>query len=64
METLKVRIGDGGKVKIEADGFTGSSCVDATKAVESALAGRSPTVQRELKAEYHETTPETENVRA
>lgn len=49
---VTVRVGTDGAVQVEADGFTGTSCVEATAALEEALGQQSD--DRELKPAYHE----------
>lgn len=53
-----------GDAKVEAEGFVGVSCEDATKAVELALAGKD--VRKDYKDEYYEAGEgqhATENLR-
>jgi len=45
-----------GKPTIEAVGFNGVGCSDATKAIEMALAGGDGEVSRVLKPEWHNST--------
>ena len=63
-KTINVVINPIGGVKVEANGFSGASCTDATKAIESALAG-SGSVERVEKPEFFnpETTGEHEEQR-
>lgn len=49
MKQLIVRISKFGDTKIDAEGFTGSSCIEATQAIEVALGGGA---KREYKPEY------------
>lgn len=44
-----------GNPKIEAFGFTGGKCANATEAIEKALAGTGKPMTRELKPEWHES---------
>ena len=44
-----VKVDKFGRVKIDAEGFTGTACVEATQAVELALGGGG---KRETKPEY------------
>jgi len=48
---VEVIIGPTGLVKIEAKGFTGAGCKDATSLLERAFGGG----ETSLKPEYHET---------
>lgn len=48
---ILVRISKYGDTKIDAEGFTGTSCVEATQAIELALGGGG---KRDLKPEYDE----------
>lgn len=48
--TVVVRISPGGEVRIEADGYTGSSCEEATRYLEEALGTASG---RTRKAEFY-----------
>ena len=47
-----------GDTKIEAEGFTGTACENATQAVELALAGKE--VSKDHKPEYYEETRQAE----
>ena len=49
-----------GATAIEAEGFTGTSCLDATKSFEDALQG--VTVERENKPEMYESGTDQESV--
>ncbi len=53
MQQIEMRI-KGGKVKIDAIGFTGTACEAATRVAEQALGGQ--IVEREYKPEYYVTT--------
>jgi hypothetical protein len=65
--TIKITIDPMGNPKVEAVGFNGIGCGDATKAIEQALAGPGGEVTREMKPEWHqmedESQQETEGVR-
>ena len=37
MKTIEITIDESGKTTVEANGFTGSSCTNATQAIERAL---------------------------
>ncbi len=50
MKQLNVTIDPKGKVKVEVEGVTGSSCTDLTKALLEELGGKQEDVQ--LKTEY------------
>lgn len=50
MKTVTVTISPTGETKVEADGFTGSSCEAMTKPIEDALGVRS---SNEYKPEFH-----------
>jgi NifU-like protein involved in Fe-S cluster formation len=52
---IEVVIDPMGNAKVEAFGFQGQGCTDATKAIETALAGGAGQVTREMKPEWHET---------
>jgi hypothetical protein len=52
MKTIRVLISPKGEVAVDAKGFTGSSCRDATKFIEEALGTRT---NEQLKAEFHLT---------
>ena len=52
--SIKVSIDPMGNVKIEADGFAGGNCADATKPIEQALSGGSG-MERTLKPEWNMT---------
>ncbi len=54
-EEITVTIDSQGKVTIEAEGFAGSSCTDATAQLEEAL-GVNP--ERSFKPEYEEEAEE------
>ena len=53
MKEIIVEIGPDGAVHVEAFGYTGNSCEEATKFIEEAL-GR--TVETKRKPEYHQQT--------
>jgi hypothetical protein len=58
MKSIKVTIDQLGGAKVEAIGFNGIGCVEATKKIEAALGGE-PAVRVE-KPEIHSTENETE----
>ena len=47
-----VKIDPRGNATVEAQGFNGQGCTDATKAIEQALAGGGGEVTREFKPEW------------
>lgn len=55
-EEIIIDISPGGGVKIDAKGFTGKSCTEATEQIELVLGGG--TVKRKDKPEYY-APPET-----
>jgi len=52
MKTIDITIDESGKTIVEANGFTGSSCTDATQAIERALGAVSHDTK---KPEYYQT---------
>lgn len=44
-----------GNTKVEAEGFTGGACTDATAAIEQALAGAPGGVERTYKDSWYES---------
>jgi hypothetical protein len=58
-KTIKISISPIGKPTVEAVGFNGVGCQDATKAIETALAGSDAPVTRVLKTEWYEQEAET-----
>ena len=52
-KTIQFKISPQGEITIETDGFKGESCVEATAAMEEALAMQG--ADRDLKGEYFET---------
>ena len=56
-KTITVIIDDDGNATIETHGYTGSSCADATRALEAALGGEIQKIER--KPEYYEKLPPT-----
>lgn len=60
---VRVKINKYGDTKIDAEGFQGASCIEATQTIEQALAG-TPS-KRDLKPEYdeQESGQETEALR-
>lgn len=57
VERVVVKLPCMGSPKIEAQGFTGTACTDATARMEAALAGSGDKVTI-LKDEYHEVAAE------
>ena len=53
MKTITLIIAPDGKTKVEAHGFTGSSCTDATKFIETALGRKT---EQQFKPEYFTIT--------
>jgi hypothetical protein len=61
-KTIQITISPKGETKIETQGFTGSSCQDATRALEAALGAKtSDTLTGEYYAASNEQTNEIEN---
>lgn len=60
---IKISVSPIGKPKIEAVGFHGVGCTDATAAIEAALAGSDAPVKREFKTEWYESEAQTETVK-
>jgi len=62
-KSIKITISPLGLPTVEAVGFNGVGCTDATKAIEKALSDGSISATRTLKTEYHsiETEGETEH---
>jgi hypothetical protein len=61
-KTIQITISPKGETKIETQGFTGSSCQDATRALEAALGAKtSDTLTGEYYATSNEQTNEIEN---
>jgi hypothetical protein len=58
MEQIVVRIKKDGTVEIEAVGFKGSACREATRPLEEALG---EVVEERLKPEFYEVSLENEN---
>jgi hypothetical protein len=52
---ITVTVSPKGAVTIEGSGFSGASCLTATRPLEQAL-GLNTAAERELKTEYHETS--------
>ena len=50
MKLIKVKVGPQGKIQVEAEGFTGGECLEATRAIEEALG---LVKERELKGEFY-----------
>lgn len=59
MATIKVQVSKVGDPKIEAEGFTGTPCKDATKFLEDRLGGSAAV--EEKPEMYMETETETES---
>lgn len=55
---IRVTIDPLGKPKVEAIGFNGMGCAEATKGIEDALAGSSEATTRVMKPEWHATETE------
>lgn len=53
-KTITIKISPVGDVVIEADGFSGAGCVEATKGIEVALGGGAG-VERTHKSDYNES---------
>lgn len=51
MEQVEIAISPAGKVTIDAQGYSGTSCTEATEQLELVLGGGSR--KRETKPEYH-----------
>ena len=61
-KTIQITISPKGETKIETQGFTGSSCQDATRALEAALGAKtSDTMTSEYYSASTEQTNEIEN---
>lgn len=61
-KTIQITISPKGETKIETQGFTGSSCQDATRALETALGSKtSDTMTSEYYTASNEHTNEIEN---
>jgi hypothetical protein len=58
--SIEVVISPLGKCRVEAKGFDGQGCEDATKPIEDALAGKGG-VSRELKPEWNNETDEIQD---
>jgi len=52
MKRIIVTVSGIGNPTVEAEGFTGGSCEQATKPIEDALAGKNAGMTRELKPEH------------
>lgn len=59
---IRVTIDPMGNPKVEAEGFAGVGCADATAPIEQALAGGAGGVERVFKPEYHATDDQQEHV--
>lgn len=57
MKTIDVIVSPVGETRIEAMGFVGSSCQDATRALETALGVRQG---EQRKAEFYQSQPTTQ----
>lgn len=53
-QKLKIKISPVGNVSVDAIGFTGTSCKDATEAFENALAGASSEITTTDKPEMYQ----------
>lgn len=51
---ITVKIDPLGNTKVEAHGFNGEGCTDATKAIEDVLAGGAGGIDRQLKPEWYQ----------
>lgn len=59
-ESIEITIHEDGTTKVEAKGFSGTSCLKTTEAIEKALG----TVKdRKMKAEYHDPLKVAETVK-
>ena len=58
MREITITIGKDGKAKVDASGFVGGECLDATRAIEAALSSRNAESGREVKPEMYAVTPE------
>lgn len=56
---IKVTIDPLGNTVVDAMGFQGQGCADATKAIEQALVGGTGDAERVFKPEWNETEDET-----
>lgn len=56
---IKIKIDPLGNPTVEAEGFTGGECAEATRGIEQALGGIDG-ADRELKSEYYEEGDEGE----
>jgi hypothetical protein len=59
VKTIEITIDESGKTTVEAQGFTGSSCTDATKAIEQALGA---TTHDTKKPEYYQQAKVTQKI--
>lgn len=55
MKTIKITVSPLGKPSVEAVGFNGVGCTEATANIEKALAGSNEPTTRVMKPEYYET---------
>lgn len=55
-KTIKVTVSPIGESKVEAIGFAGVGCTDATKAIEMAVSGGDGNVTREFKPEWNDNS--------
>jgi hypothetical protein len=58
-QSITIDIAPGGKVTVEAHGYTGKTCVEATRFIEAALGP--PAANRKTKPCYNQTV--TKNIR-
>lgn len=54
-QSIEIFFGDDGSTRIEAKGFTGKSCVEATKKIEELLGKSGP---RKYKSEFRKKIPQ------
>ncbi len=58
MKQIKITIDTMGATSVDALGFSGQKCADATKAIEVALASGAGDMTQVMKPEWHETESE------
>ncbi|QDU98785.1 DUF2997 domain-containing protein [Lignipirellula cremea] len=59
-KTIEIIVTPNGQTRVETKGFAGSECRDASRFIESALGQQTDEV---LKAEFHQTTSQQQQVR-